>query len=283
MGILEAKLRRDMGLRGMRPNTIETYVRCCRRFAGHFRRSPLELTFGDVRAYLERLRVVEQKAPRTINVYAAALVWLYGETLGRRAEVQRIPRLRVREKLTEVLDAGEIGKVLTALSNERQRAIVLVMYGAGLRVGEACALRIDDIDAKRMQIRVSEGKGGRQRLLPLSARVLEALRAYFRRYRPKGPYLFPGRGGRDGGLRREAVQKALAIAARKAGVRKHVTPHILRHSFATHLLELGTDLRTVQVLLGHASIRSTTRYLHVSQARLAKVTLPVDTLGAQPG
>jgi len=218
-----------------------------------------------------------------VNVYAAALVWLYGETLGRGAEVERIPRLRVHEKLTEVLDGTEIEKVVEALANERQRAIVLVMYGAGLRVGEACALRIEDVDGKRMRIRVSEGKGGRPRLLPLSARVLEALRAYFRRYRPEGPYLFPGRGGRKGGLTRAAVQKALAVAARRAGVGKRVTPHLLRHSFATHLLDLGTDLRTVQVLLGHVSIRSTTRYLHVSQARLAKVTLPVDTLRVQAG
>jgi integrase/recombinase XerD len=278
MDTIEEKMRRDLGLRGSRPNTIETYVRCCRRLSKHFGRSPIELSTADVRAYLEHLRTAERKAPRTINVYAAAIAFLFGETLGRREELGRIPRLRVHNKPPVILSAGEIEKVLAVLS-PRMRAFVMTMYGAGLRVGETAALRTDDIDSARMQIHVREGKGGRERYLPLSAKLLDELRVYWRKCRPKGPLLFRGR-DRHGRVSRAAVSKALQIAVELAGVGKRATPHVFRHSFATHLLELGADLRTVQVLLGHAHIGSTTGYLHVSHARLARVKLPIDALGA---
>ncbi len=277
MGILEEKFRRDLGLRGLRPSTVDTYARCCRRFVVHFKRSPLELSVADVRAYLEHLRVRERKAARSVNVCAAALSALFGETLGRRDEIGRIPRLRVHAKVPAVLSGTEVEQVLAALATARQRAFVMTMYGAGLRVGEACALRLDDIDSRRMQLRVSCGKGGRERLVPLSPRLLEELRAYYRRYRPKGPLLFPGR-DRRGQLARAGLNKALRLAARKTGIGKRVSPHTMRHCYATHLIDLGADLRTVQVLLGHVSVRSTTTYLHVSPARLAKVTLPFDAL-----
>ncbi len=278
MDPIEEKLRCDLALRGARPNTITTYARCCRRFRAHFGRSPLELTVADVRAYLEHLRVRERKSPRSINVYAAALGFLFGETLGRRAEIGRIPRLRVHAKPPVVLAPSEVERVLAALATPRQRAFVMTLYGAGLRISEAAALRIEDLDSARMQIHVCEGKGGRERYVPLSPRLLGELRAYWKRYRPKGPLLFPGRDS-DGRLSRAGISKALQRAARRAGIAKRATPHIFRHSFATHLLELGADLRTVQVLLGHSSIRSTTAYLHVSHARLARVTLPFDVLG----
>jgi site-specific recombinase XerD len=282
MGIIEEKLCRDLGLRGMRPNTVSTYVRCCRRFEEHFGRSSLELSIADVRAYLDHLRVQERKSARTINVYAAALAFLFGQTLDRPIEVGRIPRMRWRARLPTVLSAMEIEKLLGALSTPRQRAVVLVMYGAGLRISEALALHIEDIDSQRMQLRVRDGKGGRDRNVPLSPRLLAELRAYYRHYRPSGPLLFTGR-NRQEPLARMAINKALRTAARKIGLDKRVSPHALRHSFATHLLELGTDIRSVQVLLGHAALRSTTTYLHVSQAMLSKVTLPVDKLGAQRG
>ena len=276
MGVFEEKFRRDLGLRGMRPNTIETYVRCCRQFVGRFMRSPMELTVADIRAHLERLRL-SGKAPRTVNVHAAALASFYGETLGRRDEIGRIPRLRVRiSKLPSILTGCEIERLVNALKTPRQRALVVTLYGAGLRVSEVCALRVDDIDSTRMQIHVREGKGGRERYAPLSPRVLKELRVYWRRCRPSG-VLFPGHDV-DGRLTRAGVQKFLRVAAAKAGIKKRVTPHLLRHSFATHLLELDTDLRTVQVLMGHASIKSTAIYLHVSRARLARVVLPIDAL-----
>lgn len=196
MDPIEDELRRDLALRGARPNTIETYARCCRRFARHFGRSPLELTVADVRRYLEHLRQAEHESPRTVNVHAAALGVLFGETLGRRAEVGRIPRLRVAPRPPVVLAPSEVEKVIAALSTPRQRAFVMTLYGAGLRVSEAAALRVEDIDSARLQLRVREGKGGRGRYVPLSARLLGELRAYWRRCRPEGPLLFPGRDDR---------------------------------------------------------------------------------------
>ena len=281
MGIIEDKMRRDLELRGMRPNTITTYLRCCRAFVAHYRRSPLELSVADVRAYLEHLRVKEHKSPRSINVYAAAIVQLFGETLGRQHEIGTIPRLRVHARLPTVLTAAEIAALLDALTTPLQRAVAMTMYGAGLRVSEACALHIDDIDSQRMKVQVREGKGGRERHVPLSPRLLAELRDYYRKCRPPGPPLFPGRVA-SRPLSRAAMNKALTVAARKIDLAKRVSPHSLRHGFATHLLEQGTDLRTVQVLLGHASIRSTTVYLHVSQAWLSKVTLPIEMLGTEP-
>jgi site-specific recombinase XerD len=158
----------------------------------------------------------------------------------------------------------------------------MLAYGAGLRVSEICRLRIDDIDAKRMVLRIRNAKRGRERYVMLSARLLRELRAYWKAVRPAGPFLFPGCAGRQR-LTRAAVQKAFAGAARRAGLRKGVSPHTLRHSFATHLLEAGTDLRSLQVLLGHASIDSSTIYLHVSTARLQSIASPLDVLGTSQG
>lgn len=278
MDPIEEKLCRDLASRGVRPNTIKTYARCCRQLAAHFGRSPLELTVADVRAYLDHLRVAKHQSPRSVNVAAAALASLFGETLGRREEIGRIPRLRIHRRPPVVLGRSEIDTVVAALATYKQRVFVMTMYGAGLRISEVAALRIVDVDSVRMQLRVREAKGGGERCVPLSPKLLGVLRAYWRQYRPKGPLLFPGK-DRDGRLSRAAISKALQGAVRKSGIKKRVTPHVFRHSFATHLLELGTDLRTVQVLLGHARITSTTTYLHVSHARLARVTLPIDALG----
>jgi len=149
-------------------------------------------------------------------------------------------------------------------------------------VSEVCSLRIDGIDSGRMQIHVVEGKGGRDRYVPMSSGVLAALREYYRDARPKGPLLFPGRGGRKP-ITRAALQNAVKVAAARAELPRRVTVHLLRHSFATHLLDLGADVRSVQVMLGHVSIKSTTVYLQVSQGHLAKVTLPIDVLGTERG
>lgn len=290
MGIFEDKLRRDLALRGKSDNTIEAYARCCRRFCAHYRRAPIELSAADVRSYLEHLRVTERKAPRSINVYAAALWFLYSVTLSRPYARADIPRMRIRAQPPAVLSGSQVESLLGALANPRQRALALLSYGAGLRASEACALRIDGVDSARMQLHVRGGKGGRDRYVPLSARVLEELRAYFRAYRPKGPLLFPGRKTKRRKsaqtirpITRVALHRAIKVAAARAGITQRVSPHILRHSFATHLLDLGADVRSVQVMLGHASIVSTTTYLHVSTARLAKVTLPVDVLGKDHG
>jgi site-specific recombinase XerD len=170
-----------------------------------------------------------------------------------------------------------MARLLGALASDKQRVLVMLAYGAGLRVSEACGLRIDDIDAKRMVIRVRHAKRGRERHVMLSPRLLQALRVYWKKSRPAGPCLFPGRYG-QATIGREAVQKAIVQAVRRAGITKRVSPHTLRHSFATHLLEAGTDLRALQVLLGHASLKSTMTYLHVSTARVQSIASPLDAI-----
>jgi len=189
-----------------------------------------------------------------------------------------MPRMRVPMHVPIVLTAVEVQRLLGALTTDKHRAMVMLAYGAGLRVSEVCKLRVDDIDPKRMLVRVQHAKRGRERVVMLSPRLLATLRAYWKAARPGGPYLFPGRDPKKL-FTRAAVHKAMIEAARRAGITARVSPHTLRHSFATHLLEAGTDLRTLQVLLGHASLKSTMTYLHVSPARVQSITSPLDTLG----
>jgi site-specific recombinase XerD len=270
-------MREDLALRGMSETTIVTYVGCARRFAEHFGRSPGAMGAREIREFLLHLTKRRVRA-RTFNVYVGALTFLYRVTLDRPECVAKVPHMRVPMHVPTVLTGVEVERILGALESDKQRAVVMLAYGAGLRICEACHLRIEDIDAKRMLLHIRNAKRGRERHVMLSARLLKALRAYWKRSRPLGPYVFPGRGA-DGILTRRAVHHALVKAARRAGITKAVSPHTLRHSFATHLLERGTDLRTVQVLLGHASLKSTMTYLHVSTARVQSIVSPLDALG----
>jgi site-specific recombinase XerD len=271
-------MREDLALRGMSPNTIDTYVRCARRFAEHFDRSPCAMGAMEIRAFLLYLTQKRKLRPASFNVYAGALDFLYRVTLDRPEQVARMPRMRVPMHVPTVLSGSEVTRLIAALASEKHRALVMLGYGAGLRVGEICKLRIEDIDPKRMVLRIQGAKRGRERYVMLSPRLLRTLRAYWRASRPTGPYLFPGRNDPQKFLTRAAVQKAISLAARRAGITKRVSPHTLRHSFATHLLEADTDLRTLQVLLGHSSLKSTMTYLHVSTARVQSIASPLDAL-----
>lgn len=274
---LRDRMREDLALRGMSEATIVTYVGGARRFAEHFGRSPSRMGAAEVRAFLLHLTERRVRA-RTFNVYVGALVFLYRVTLEQPECVAKIPHMWVPMHVPTVLTGVEVERILGALESDKQRAVVMLAYGAGLRICEACRLRIEDIDAKRMLLHIRNAKRGRERHVMLSARLLKALRAYWKRARPLGPYLFPG-GGASGLVTRRAVHHALVKAARRVGITKTVSPHTLRHSFATHLLERGTDLRTLQVLLGHASLRSTMAYLHVSTARVQSIASRLDALG----
>lgn len=279
---LRDKMREDLVLRGMSANTTEKYLCCARKFAEHFGRSPCRMGAAEIRAFLLHVASECGRSPSTVNVYAGALRFLYGVTLERPEEMARIPRMRVPMHVPVVLSGTEIERLLAAIRSERHRVAAMLAYGAGLRVGEVCKLRTDDIDPKRMVLRIRGSKRGRERYVMLSPRLLKEMRAYWKRARPSAPYLFRGR--RPGTLlTRAAVHKAIAAAGRRAGLGKRVGPHTLRHSFATHLLEAGTDLRTLQVLLGHASIDSTSLYLHVSTARMQSITSPLDVLGTLEG
>lgn len=282
MGQLREKMRSDLKLRGKQPNTVRTYVGCVKRFVVYHGKAPDQLGLAEVEDFLRHL-VEERKASMaTVALYSAALESFYVVTLGRQEMAGRIPRPRVVKRLPEVLSGSEVGQVLERLESVRHRAVLSVAYGAGLRISEACALRICDIDSKRMLLHVDQGKGGKNRSVPLSTRLLEVLRAYYRLTRPTGGYLFAARGA-DKPLTRQAVSKALHKAVVDCGLGKRVTAHTLRHSFATHLLELGTDLRTIQVFLGHKSIQTTAHYAQVRSGHAAGQTLPLDVLGTDRG
>jgi len=275
---LRDKMREDLALRGMSANTTATYVRCARQFAEHFGRSPCSMGAEEVRTFLLHLVQERKVCEASFNVYAAAIKFLYTVTLKRPEVVADVPRMRVPVRIPVVLTASEVARLLSALPSEKLRVMAMLAYGCGLRVNEVCLLRVDDIDAKRLLVRVRNAKRGRERYVMLSPRLLGALRAYWKTSRPVGSHLFPGR---DLGklYSSRSLRRAMSNAARRAGIAKHISPHTLRHSFATHLLDAGTDLRTLQVLLGHAALRSTMAYLHVSTARVQSVKSPLDALG----
>ncbi len=275
---LRDKMREDLELRGMSASTITTYLDCARRFAEHFERSPGALGAPEIRAFLLYLLHERKVAPSSFNVYAAAIRFLYTVTLDRPETIARMPRMRVPMHIPVVLTTVEVSQLLAALKTDKHRAMVMLAYGAGLRVSEVCKLRVEDIDPKRMLIHVRHAKRGRERYVMLSPKLLATLRAYWKTSRPCGPQLFPGRGA-NGLFSRKGVHAAIVSAALRAGITKPLSPHTLRHSFATHLLDAGTDLRTLQVLLGHASLKSTMAYLHVSTARVQAIPSPLDALG----
>jgi integrase/recombinase XerD len=275
---LRDKMREDLELRGMSPITITGYVRCARQFAEYSHRSPSALGAAEIRTFLLHLVKERKLSASSFNVYAAALRFLYEVTLERPEAVAHLPRMRVPMHVPVVLSTSEVQRLLAATESDKHRALVMLAYGAGLRVSEVCKLRIEDIDPKRMVIRIQHAKRGRERYVMLSPVLLKTLRAYWKRARPAGPHLFPGRAP-DTSITRAGVHRAIAKAARRAGIPKRISPHTLRHSFATHLLEAGTDLRTLQVVLGHASLSSTMIYLHVGIARVQSVRSPLDALG----
>lgn len=210
-----------------------------------------------------------------LRQHFAALRFLYGKTLGRPAETAFLSWPQDVDKLPVVLSEEQVHSLLDALEKPRFRVFFTTMYSAGLRISETCRIQTGDIDAARGVIHV-RGKGGKERLVMLSPRLLVILRAYWKHARPPAPWLFTGRTGRP--IAAEVARKALARAAAAAKLDKKVTPHVLRHSFATHLLEAGTDLRVIQVLLGHGSIRSTTRYTRVSARVITKTKSPLERL-----
>jgi integrase/recombinase XerD len=275
---LRRRMIQDMTLRNLASNTIKAYVRCVARFAKHFGKSPERITAPEIRSYLLDLIEHKKVAHSTYTQALAALKFLYGVTLQDEQKVEHIPGPRRQRKLPVVLSPAEVDQFFAAVPRLKYRAILMTAYAAGLRVSEVTHLQVGDIDSQRMVIVVRQGKGRKDRHVMLSPRLLTLLRAYWRAARPGGPWLFPGRDpGRP--ISVKAVQNACQKARRASGLGKHITVHTLRHSFATHLLEAGADLRTIQVLLGHRSLQTTALYTHVSMATLAATQSPFDRLG----
>lgn len=280
MGQLRDRMDGDLRLRGFSEVTRTEYLRCAKHFVAYLRVSPQSLGAEDVRRYLLHLVEDLHFSPSNMKIHIAALKFLYTVTLDRPDVVARVRFPKVPVKLLDVPSPTEVAAVLSELASPMYRTLLLCAYGAGLRLSEACRLCVGDIDAVRMVLIVRNGKGGRDRYAVLSPVLLDALRRYYRQVRPPQPFLFQGKiPGRPVPV--AGVQTALRMALQRSGVAKRVTPHTLRHAFATHSLEAGTDLRVIQTLLGHANIRSTVRYVHVSTATIARTTSPLDIIAAQ--
>jgi len=283
MGMLRVRTLEDMRLKGFSEVTQRCYVGCVQRFCDYCAVSPVKIGEREIRDYLLHLEKDKAYSAASRSNYVAALKFFFRVTLGRPEVVARIPHPRQASKLPEILTRGEMDRLLSCITSMKARTASMVAYGAGLRIAEVCALKPGDIDSARGLIHVRTGKGSKSRDVMLSARLLEALREYWRVLRPQGDWLFPSSQTPRRRIDPRTVRDALIRATDAAGIKKRVTPHTLRHSFATHLLEAGTDLRIIQVLLGHSSVESTVRYTRVAGEHLKTVQSPLDRLGPDSG
>src|SRR2546425_3048367 len=260
--------------------TTRNYLRVVTEFAKYFDKSPDKLGPNELRPYQAYLLQDRKLTPGTVVNWVAALRFFFVKTLKRHQFREFLPYPQDRRRLPTVLSREEVSRLIDAAGTLFRRTLLMTLYGTGMRRSELANLKVSDIDSQRMIIRVVAGKGGKDRDLPLSPTLLETLREYWRWRKPK-LYMFPTR---IRGLPAEepisdkTVWIACSEAARRAGINKRVTPHTLRHSWATHLLEAGTDLRTIQVLLGHGDLETTAQYLHLSQRHLQAVNNPLDSL-----
>ncbi|HZL57205.1 MAG TPA: site-specific integrase [Bryobacteraceae bacterium] len=278
MTALRQRMLEDLRIRNYAPSTLRCYIRAVAAFAQHFRKSPEDLGPEEIRQYQLFLLNGKKVKLSTYIQAIAALRFLYGNTLHRRIDFDRIPLPRYETKLPVILSKEEVKTLLEAPKNLGHRAILAVMYGAGLRVSEAASLKVGDIDGDRKVIRVRGGKGNKDRQVMLSDPLREVLAAYYRWKRP-ADWLFPG--AKPGcPITRETVFDTCRKAARRAGIAKSVHPHSLRHAFATHLLDDGVSLLVIQALLGHRNLKTTARYLHVSDTALRATRSPIETLGS---
>ena len=276
MTALRRRMIEDMTLRNFAPHTIQVYVERVVTFARYYNVSPQDLGPEQIRAYL--LYLVQQRhvSWSYFNQARCALQFLYRVTLGKDWVVEAVACPKQQKKLPIILSLDELVRFFKAVTNLKHRAILMTTYAAGLRLSEVRHLRVDDIDSQRMVIRIRQAKGHKDRYVMLSPRLLAILRQYWKAVRPRN-YLFPG-ADPDRPINPRTVQEVCKAALRAAGIKKKVTVHTLRHSFATHLLEAGTDLRTIQILLGHQNLGTTARYLHISTAALKATHSPLDAL-----
>ena len=273
---LRRRMTEDMTVRNLSPYTQRNYLFAVARLARHFNTSPAELEPEHLRAYLNHL-IARNVSSSYFNINVAALRFLYTVTLERDWVLTKLPLQKRPRKLPTVLSSEEVMRFLAAIPDGKMRTVLITAYAAGLRVFEVVALRVSDIDNQRMVLRIAEGKGGKERLVMLSPKLLGLLRAYWKAEHPRGEWLFPGRNP-DQHISIRRVQLACQTARDAAGIGKHITMHTLRHCFATHLLEAGTDLCTIKLLLGHRSLSTTARYLHVATSTVCAVPSPFDRL-----
>jgi integrase/recombinase XerD len=270
----------ELQRRNYSPKTIRNYINTVKDFSRHFKKSPDRLGPDELRIYQVYLLQERKLAAATVVGRVAALRFFFIRVLRKRGFSEYLPYPKRRWHLPEILSKEEVARLINAAGNLMQRAILMILYGTGMRRAEVAHLKVSHIDSARMMIHVECGKGGRSRDIPLSPTLLETLREYWRLKKPQD-YLFPGRDNKDQPISDKSIWYACKEAVRYAGITKHVTPHTLRHSFATHLLEDGTDLRKIQLLLGHGDLKTTARYLHLSESHLRAVVNPLDSLKIQ--
>ena len=277
---LRQRMRDDLQLRNYSPQTVAAYLRCVAQFAQYFRTSPDRLGPEHVRQY--QLYLVQERhvSWSLVMQTVCALRFFYHVTLGQPHMLTYIPQPKRPKTLPTILSQAEVAILLRTPRRLKTRTILTTLYAAGLRVSELCQLQVTDIDSSRMVLCIRQGKGQQDRCIMLSPRLLTLLRQYWQRYKPR-TWLFPGpKPGQP--LSRRTVYALCREAGIKAQLRKPIHPHTLRHAFASHLLEMGVDLRRLQLLLGHQSLRTTSRYLHVTPQALAAIPSPLDTLPLDP-
>ena len=277
MGKLHDRMQEDLLLKAYSPHTQRAYLCCARHFARHYLRSLEEMGEQEIRSFLLHLVRDRKASPATLSMYINALKFLYNVTLKRPEEVKGISHPKRPKTLPVILSPEEVLRVFAAIRSVKYKAIIATAYAAGLRISEVCGLRLADIDSQRMRIHVRSGKGKKDRYVILGESLLALLRQYYQEVRPQGEYLFPGHKPQRP-LCTTAVNQVLRKVLRETSLAKRVTMHTLRHCFATHLLEAGTDIRILQVLLGHSSIRTTLRYTHITDRLVQKLVSPLDLI-----
>jgi integrase/recombinase XerD len=275
MSPLRRRMIEDMTVRNLSPATQRSYLHAVAKFSRYFGRSPDQLGLEEVRAFQVQLVAAGISWP-ALNQTVCALRFFYGVTLSQTELPERIPYAREPRKLPVVLSADEVVQFLEAVPGLKSRTALTTAYAAGLRAAEAVRLKVCDIDSGRMMLRVEQGKGGKDRYAMLSPQLLTILRGYWRMVRPRH-WLFPGR-DEDRPIDPQVLHAACRSACKAAGLAKRVTVHTLRHSFATHLLEAGTDIRIIQVLLGHNNLSTTARYTRVADTAIRNTASPLDRL-----
>ncbi len=276
---LRQRMIDDMQVRGLALTTQRNYTHYIYELARYFHQSPERLDPDDLKQFQLYLLQQRHLSPESVNQSMSAMKFLYRITLEKDWAEKKFPRIRVPHRLPVVLSVEEVLWFLAHVAGLKYRAALMTAYGAGLRVSEVVALKLTDIDSQRMLIRVEQGKGKKDRYTMLSPRLLAVLRAWYKAARPEAEeWLFPSwRAGRHISI--TSLQSACRDARRSSGIQKTITVHTLRHSFATHLLENGTDLRVIQVLLGHSRINTTARYAHVAPGLISATASPLELLG----
>ncbi|HMD21108.1 MAG TPA: site-specific integrase [Alloacidobacterium sp.] len=271
----------ELERRNYAPGTIHCYIHVVEQFARHFHRPPDQLGLEHIRRYQAALLRQKKLAPSTVGQHLAALRFFYIQVLKRGWSAAETPYPRQVQHLPQVLSREEVARLIQAARTPFQRAVLMALYATGGRRAEVATLKVSDIDSQRMLVHIHGGKGRKDRDVMLSPRLLDALRAYWRCKRPR-VYLFPSSNGHRGieqPISDKTIWNVCRSAARRAGLEhRHIHPHTLRHCFATHLLEAGADLRTIQMLLGHRDLEETTIYLHLSERHLSATASPLDTL-----